>query len=376
MIIDIIINIVVYTLKVLMFFYDLINTIEDFAKESKIIFPIILSVIAAVIFWFIFSYLPTNKRKKKLRPIIEFDLVCLNQALTNIFQTIIGKSPYFDENIYSGNLTKKDFYIALQNKCLTEYDLYDTNVSSHYEIIGLKLAEKFENANNIINKILIYNEFVEAEELLLLNEISHKIKICYINEKIINYHIIDIENGNRPTISNLCSKYQRFYDLYELYKELNEITFKNDYYDNYNVALFQNIKYLYNTEKYKECKKVIKKRFNENKKLRHHYSVIYHFELLCNLKLNKIDYKKLEKVLKERHFAGGLVYLEESIEVLENDRKFLKLVNKYYQEEEINNALTELKEVLKEREKYTETNTEISKYMEELDTSLKDINWN
>jgi len=55
------------------------------------------------------------------------------------FNTIFGSNTSFQEEIHSGKLIKKYFYIGLQNKCLYEYDLYDKNVFTHYEIIWLRL---------------------------------------------------------------------------------------------------------------------------------------------------------------------------------------------------------------------------------------------
>ncbi len=187
---------------------------------------------------------------------------------------------------------------------------------------------------------------------------------------------MNIEKGNYSTISNLCNKYKNFYDLYELFNEIKKITLENNYYDKYNVSLFQNIFYLYYTGKYKKCKKIIKKNIKQKNLLLHHYSLLCHYELLCDLKLNNIDYKKVENILKEKYFKGGLVYSEESIKVLEENKKFKKLVEKYYSEEEINDSIKELEQVLSEKDLYTKINIDISKYMEDKDINLKKIDWN
>lgn len=373
MIIDIIINIIVYTLKVLMFFYDLINTIENFATDSKIIFPLILSLISALIFWIIFSYLPTYKRKKQLRPIIEYDFMCLNQSLFNIFNTVLGSNPSFQEEVRSGNLTKKDFYIGLQNKCLNEYDLYDSNVSSHYEMIGLKLAENFNIAERIIDKILTYNEFATPNELLILEKIRQKLKAYSITEKRVNLHKLTKINSQiiYPPVSNLNYLYNNIYELYELFNIIQEIIYRNDYLDR--SALFQKLQYLYYSGQYKECKKLIKKNL---KKYSKEIVFLSHYDLMCDSKLNSIDYKKVEKVLKRRDYDGGLVYSRGTIKVLIKDKKTKELIEKYYSNEEIKYCEDTIEQEQKQKDSYIEINTSISKYMEEKDTRYKNINWN
>ena len=136
-------------------------------------------------------------------------MYCLNQSLFNIFNTILGSNPSFQSEVHSGKLTKKDFYIGLQNKCLNEYDLYDKNVSHNYEIIGLELAENFQKTEELIDKILTFNEFALPYELITLEKIRQKLKTYGINEKRVNLHKLTTFNGQivYPPVSNLYYLY-------------------------------------------------------------------------------------------------------------------------------------------------------------------------
>lgn len=343
----------------------------EFATDSKIIFPLILSLISALIFWYIFSYYPINKRKEKLRPIIEYDLVCLNHSLFNIFNIVLGRNPHFQEEVRSGKLKQKDFYIALQNKCLNEHDLYDQNVSKYYEIIGLELADSFKIAEDIINKILVYSEFAKPEELLILEQIRQKLKAYSINEKMVNSHKLSELNGQTiyPPISNLYYLNKNIYELYELFNNIQKIVYKNSYLDRN--ALFLNLQHLYYSEQYKECKKFIK---NNLKKFDKEKIFLSHYELMCDFMLNKINYKKVEEVLKRNDY-GGLVYCRGTIKVIIEDKNIRKLIEQYYKNEDIEYCLNTIKKENEAKISYIKRNEEISEYMAERDTRLKNINW-
>ena len=268
-------------------------------------------------------------------------------------------------------MKQKDFYVALQNKCLNEHDLYDQNVSKYYEVIGLKLADSFNIAENVINKILVYSEFAKPEELLILEQIRQKLKAYSINEKMVNSHKLSELNGQimYPSVSNLYYLNRNIFELYELFNNIQKIVYKNSYLDRN--ALLLNLQYLYYSEQYKECKKFIKnnlKKFNKEKVF------LSHYELMCDFMLNKINYKKVEEVLKRNDY-GGLVYCRGTIKVIIEDKNIKKLIEQYYKNEDIEYCLNTIKKENEAKISYIKRNEEISEYMAERDTRLKNINW-
>lgn len=342
--------------------------LDAFMSSSKLIFPLILSLISAFIFWFVFSHYPENKRRKKLRPIIEYDFYCLNQSLFSIFNTVFGSNISFQSEVISGKLTKNDIYIALQNKCINEHYLYDSNVSQHYEVIGIKLADNFRISEKIIDKILTYNEFATAAELLILEKIRQKLKTYEITEK-------RVENDKLttvyPPVSNMYYLYQNIYELYELYKIIQNIVYKNDYIDR--GTMFQITQYLYYSGKYKECKKYIK---NYKPEFGNANEIFSYYDLMCDYKMNKIDYNKVDNVLSRRDHNGGLVYSRSFIKVLIKDNGIKELIEKHYSKSEIEYCLNTIQQEKKKKEDYISTNKKISEYMAKKDTRLKNVNWN
>lgn len=111
------------------------DKIDLFSKiiESSIFESIFLSIIAAVIFNHIFVTIPFNKRKNKLRPIIETDMGSIYFNLTITFDLIFRhyeKSPsYYQDKMRGNQLSKKDFNIALQNKVSNNNFLLDKNLA-------------------------------------------------------------------------------------------------------------------------------------------------------------------------------------------------------------------------------------------------------
>ena len=99
-----------------------------------------------------------------------------------------------------------------------------------------------------------------------------------------------------------------------------------------------------------------------------------HYELMCDFMLNKINYKKVEEVLKRNDY-GGLVYCRGTIKVIIEDKNIRKLIEQYYKNEDIEYCLNTIKKENKAKISYIKRNEEISEYMAERDTRLKNINW-
>ena len=326
----------------------------------------------------VFSYYPSHKKKKKLRPIIEYDIYSINSGLFRIFDMVFRyrkNSPsYYQSKIHSGKLKEKDFYIALQNKCLNKTYLYPKEIASNYLVIGESLVEQYINIEALIDKILNLNEYAHPDELILLEQIRKQLKTYSLSEKRVNKSAIDIINGQEHSavVSNLGYMRKNMYELYLLYQEIQKIIFLHSKYMNRNIII-NKIQFLYYSDNFKDCKKVIKQ---GRGKYESTTSLFDYYELLCDFRLKKTDYRKVEKVLAKRYYDGSLVSSRAFIKVLKEDPKIFKLIEKFYSEKEINYCLETIEQEDKQKDLFLEQNIEISKFFEEHDTRLKNINFN
>ena len=133
-----------------------------------------------MIFWITFSYIPNRNRRKKLRPVLELDVFQVYNSLFSLFDLIMRhreNSPSnYQNNIRGGLLTQTDIELGLQNKCLNESYLFDTNINKHLMVIGEEIFERSNNIDQLINKILNLSQYATAEEIILLEQIRQKIR--------------------------------------------------------------------------------------------------------------------------------------------------------------------------------------------------------
>src|SRR6266568_3017 len=77
----------------------------------QVITSIVTSLIAGLIFWLFFSYLPWRARRKKLRPIVELALYDIYGRLFSLFDAIMRGQPHspshYQAEIRSGKLTEE-----------------------------------------------------------------------------------------------------------------------------------------------------------------------------------------------------------------------------------------------------------------------------
>jgi len=359
--------------KILIKFNSIMLKVEQFADNSKILFPLLLSIISAIIFWLIFSYIPNKIRYKKIRPIVELYFYHLHNKLFQLFDMILRHNSFspsfYQDKIYSGTLTEYDFYIGLQNKCLNDTYLYDKFISKYYDVIGEKLLEISKDIENIIEKIINYSEFTKSDELTLLESLRNDLnKYGLLKEKIINEEAGSIINNQRhyPVVSNLYYLRENIYHIYEKYKQIQKIVFEKNSFENRDIAISK-VRYFYNTKQYKKCKKFAKKFSKIYTKDR----ILFKFyEILSEFKLKrKINYNILELLLKK--YKGNLVSIRSFLKHLLFDEKFQKLLLKYYSDIEISRLKKVIQDEEDKQKQFYERNIQIKNYFEKKDPRLK-----
>ncbi len=209
------------------------NTIErwslnlnEWAKNSNVLLPILLSIIAAIIFWIIFSYLPDKKRRTKLRPIVELALFEVYTQLFSLFDLAMrdaSNSPsFYQPEIRGGRLSQEKIALGLQNKCINHSYLYDPNLQGKLLVVGEELLNLSTEIEELANKVLSFHTFASAEELILLEKIREKLRVYNFNERHVNKSCESIINGviYRPVNPSISYCSQNFFEIYQLFLNL------------------------------------------------------------------------------------------------------------------------------------------------------------
>lgn len=351
------------------------NDIQSFVSESKFWFPLLHSLLSAFIFWIVFSVYPQQKRKKQIRPIVEYDLYCIQNGLFSIFDLLFKRNLHspsqFQSEIRSGKLVKKDFYIALQNKCLNETYLYPDPIKSSYLIIGEELLSRYENIYKLIDKVTNYNEYANTDELLLLERIRTNLQTYSLNEKSILSSSTAIIGGQKhqAVVSNLGYMHQSMYELYMLYVELQKIIFLQSKYQNRDL-LIHKVQFLYYSGQYIKCQKAIKKWMSNYPDTE---SLLSYYDLLCDFKLKKSNYEKVKSVLEKKYYNGSLVSSRGSLKELLKDKSINDLIESLYPKEEIDSMQQVIQTEEMQKKAFLDMNNAIANFFEERDARFKNI---
>jgi hypothetical protein len=335
------------------------------------------SLLSAFIFWIVFSVYPQQKRKNQIRPIVEYDLYCIQNAIFSIFDLLfqgnLHSPSQFQSEIRSGRLEKKDFYITLQNKCINETYLYPDQIKSSYLVIGEELLSRYENIYKLINKVTNYNEYANTDELLLLERIRTNLQTYSLNEKSISSGSTTIMNGQKfqGVVSNLGYMYQSMYDLYKLYMELQKIIFLQSKYQNRDL-LIHKVQFLYYSGQYKKCQKTINQWMTNYPDIE---SLLSYYSLLCDFKLKKINYGKVKSVLEKKYYNGSLVSSRDLLKELVEDEMVSSLVESLYPKEEIDSMHQEIQKEDIQKKAFLDMNNAIADFFEERDARFKNIRW-
>lgn len=239
-----------------------------FSNENllKLSITFIESLISAYIFWLAFNYFPEKSRNKKIRPNIEFTIYevswDLHVYLRKAFSHKIPVMGIVPSKFQSGDLTREDFELALQDKCLNETYLYG-EFASIYLIIGEELLNYANNINDKIEQLYLFMPFLSSKEILILKKISVKIySYSYTTPAVSETPISGIVL--KPVVPNVSYMAKNFHELYELYFELEEIMHSYKYIDlsiNYSITSrfkWKEVEYDYNQGKYKKVLRRLK----------------------------------------------------------------------------------------------------------------------
>lgn len=252
----------------------------------EILVAVVTSLIASFIFWIFFNYIPEKRRYNKVRPKVEFDIYEIYVKLgsyINIALQINEYSRYFPfDRIKTGQVTKEDFELWLQNKCLSPDYQFD-EMKDKLMPVGEALEKSAIEICSKIEKCATYFSFMSADEILILRKISAKVATY-------SYDMPAEEKVGKSTlrvvIPNIAYMAENFYDLSKMYVALQNIVWSYKKIDRsinkYLVGDFdfnEAQKYYANGE-FKKCLKYLKK----SKYAAEESKLVLQFKVYYNLK--------------------------------------------------------------------------------------------
>lgn len=353
------------------------RNLAKWADASIFVYPLVLSLISALIFWLVFSYWPEHKRRKKLRPIVELCLFECYQCLFSLFDLLMKyqcNSPSFYQNaIRGGTLSDEEIRLGLQNKCLNESYLYDSNVKNQLLIIGDDIYRRSKQIEGYTDKIIGYSAYASAKELILVENIVHELKRYDFGEHNVSKQAATVIGGQTrfPSVPAIYYRSKNFSDLYKQYCSLQELLFGRFGELNRNFVL-NKVQYLYYSGQYAKCKRFCGKRRNLSAS---DARFLQCYSALCERSLGKFSkfYKLLEKLFGARPFEGGLVYSRSWLSSLVNDKKALELLAKFHAKTEIDELLRVVANEEEQKKQFIDQNRKLSVYFSKKDPRLPEI---
>jgi len=351
----------------------LANGVDTWAKDSNILLPILLSIIAAVVFWTVFSYLPERKRRKKLRPVVELALFDAYKQLFSLFDLIMrhsNNSPsFYQSEIRSGKLSEDAIALGLQNKCLNESYRYDPHVKDGLLVIGQEILDRSIELDELANKVLSFNTYATAEEILLLEEIREKIRIYHFGERHINRNCETTINGHvhRTVDPSISYRRRNFYEIYRLFGRLQTVVLDSKPIDR--DRFIYKMQSLYYSGQYRLCIKLIRsegRRFENDSALYRNYWALSE----RGIGHTKSFYKIVEGTYKSRLNNGSLVSSMGTFKGLLGDNKLMEILAQFHSSEDVSALRQSVEQGQKRKEAFEHTNRALKKYFKDKTSSV------
>lgn len=330
------------------------------ARDSIFLYPLALSLFSALMFWLVFSFAPFYTRRSKIRPLVELDIINIQNELFAIFDRVMGHALYspshFQLEIRSGLLTKEEIKLGIQNKCLNESYLYDSKVSKSLLVIGRDIFRRVESIDRLVDKALNFSQLVHADEIILLERIREAAKRYDFGEEAVERTPAVKIGGNTllPVVPNISYRAENISELYSYYLELQRLTIKHFRYMDRNVAI-HNVQYLFGAGKYKECIAYARKSLKhapDDKMLIWNYICM----CLCKIGARESAYRELYYIYKDRPYNGSLVSSRSFLEHFITDSKAVDILLKTHSASEVEQLKSTLEQERTKRRAFLQQN--------------------
>jgi len=190
---------------------------------DDIIVAIVTSLIASVVFWLVFNVLPNAVERKKIKPLLDFDLYHIYTRLAHFleipFHHSMHSPSYLQMRLFTGDIKKDDYRLYLATKCLTEDHKKVDDTAKNLMPIGSSLKSEANEIQDYIQKLYVFNKYLTAEQILLCRKIADKVTTYDFEmrafERIDNYVFGPVD----PTMRGMESV---FYETYTLFLQLQD----------------------------------------------------------------------------------------------------------------------------------------------------------
>ena len=340
-------------------------------EAHEIIVAIVTSLIASIMFWVVFNVIPDRRERKKMKPLIDFDLYKIYMKLGHFVEMpfIHSKhSPALNQRqVFNGEVTKVDFGLFLSTKCETEEHKKIDDLAKNLIPIGHELAEISQEILGMIQKIYVFNKYLTAEQIKLCRKIADKITTYGYED---DAHLMVDGRLMVPLDPTMKSMKNMFFELYQLYLQLrtyliNQDTVDNEFGDFYQQLARRKVELLYSQKKYKKVLKLID-RMGDNSQQPYYFRSLYHLgrkvEGLALLR----DYLQKEGMF--------LIYLRGYFEEFENDESIKEALINARSDEQYNKMVECINEEKEFWEQFKKAAGEIKEYYENKVTNHIKVN--
>lgn len=231
---------------------------------NEIIAAIVTSLIASVVFWLVFNVIPSAVERRKIKPLLDFDLYQIYSRLAFFLEVPLCHSmhspSFLQHRLYNGELKKEDFGLYLATKCLTEEYQKVDDKAKNLMPIGRDLKERANEILEMIQKLYVFNKYLTAEQILLCRKIADKITTYDFEMQAFVYDGKFVLGPVNPTMSGMEGM---FYDTYGLFLQLQDMLIKqkpagNELGDYYKNLFFRKLGLLYSKGQFSKVAKLAK----------------------------------------------------------------------------------------------------------------------
>ncbi len=234
---------------------------------NEIMAAIVTSLIASIVFWLVFNVIPNAIDRRKIKPLLDFDLYQIYSKLAFFLEVPLlhsmHSSSFLQMKLYTGQLKKEDFSLYLSTKCLTEEYQQVDDVAKNLMPIGSNLKKYANDIVEMIQKLYIFNKYMPTENILLCRKIADKVTTYDYEMKAFETVGDKVLGPVDPTIRDMSGY---FYDTYTLFLKMQEVLIgqkptSHELGDFYKYLQFRKQGLLYSQGNYKQ---VIKATKNKN----------------------------------------------------------------------------------------------------------------
>lgn len=190
---------------------------------DDIIAAIVTSLIASVVFWLVFNVIPNMVERKKIKPLLDFDLYQIYTRLAHFLEIpfcySLHRPSYLQMKLLTGGIKIEDYRLYLATKCLTEEYKKVDETARNLIPIGNTLKSVSNEIQDSIQKLYVFNKYLTAEQILLCRKIADKITTYDFEMRAF------LQIGNNvfsPVDPTMRGMEYMFYETYTLFLQLQD----------------------------------------------------------------------------------------------------------------------------------------------------------